>query len=428
MEAAATPARRGPLALLEAAVLISGIGNGIAAVAIPWLILERTGQPTAAGIVGAATALPLLVSALFSGSVVDTLGRRRTSVLSDVLSAMSVAAIPLVDRWLGLDLTLIVVLAVIGSIFDPAGATARETMLPDVSAEARWPLTRANSVHEATWGLSYFIGPGIGGLLIAAVGAVTTLWAVALGFVTSAVLISFVRAPGTGRPEAADRPESLLRGALDGLAFVWHDRLLRAMTIVTMAVVAVYMPIEGVILPVIFQRQGDPQRLGWVLTAMSAGGIAGALSYALVAAKLKRHTAFIGSIVIACVAILAMALAPSYGWLIVTGAIAGFFWGPVDPLMNLAMQTRTPPPMRGRVLGVLMSVGYAAGPIGYLAAGPLVQRFGPEATFVGVGVAIVAVGVAAALTPAFRDFDAPGAWEAHLEVGDLRPPASERGI
>ncbi len=88
---------RTPFVFLEASVVFSGAGNGVASVAIPWLVLERTGDPAAAGIVGAATALPLLASSVFSGALADTLGRRRMSVVADALSALSVAAIPLVD-------------------------------------------------------------------------------------------------------------------------------------------------------------------------------------------------------------------------------------------------------------------------------------------------------------------------------------------
>jgi MFS family permease len=165
-EAPNAPRRLGPLALLESAVLVSGIGNGIAVVTIPWLVLERTGLATSAGLVGAATAIPLLISALFSGSIVDTLGRKRTAVFSDACSALSVAAIPLVDRWLGLDMTLILALVVLGAVFDPAGATAREAMIPELGREARWPLPRTNAIHEATWGVSYLIGPAVGGCLL----------------------------------------------------------------------------------------------------------------------------------------------------------------------------------------------------------------------------------------------------------------------
>ena len=410
------PRRLGPLVLLESAVLVSGIGNGIAAVSIPWLVLERTGQATAAGLVGAATAIPLLLSALFSGSIVDTFGRRRASIVSDALSALSVAAIPLVDLLLGLDMALILGLVVLGAVFDPAGATAREAMIPEMAAEARWPLPRVNAVHEATWGVSFLIGPAVGGLLIALVGPATTMWATAVGFLFSCAIVAFIRAPGIGIPERADRPASVLAGSLEGLRLVWTDPLLRATTLVSMALVAVYLPIEGVVLPYIFQQQGRPAALGLVLTALSAGGLVGALGYGVIGPRVRRYPVFAGAIVLASTSILAMALAPTYALLVGAAALAGVFWGPVDPLINLAIQTRTDPVRRGRVLGVLMGSYYAAGPLGYMAAGLAVERFGAQQTFVTLGVLILAVSAVAALLPPLKRFDEPGVYEPDLEA------------
>ena len=62
-----------PLLFVEAATLIFGMGNGIALVAVPWLVLELTGRATAAGNVPTATLLPLVVSSVFSGTVGDLL-------------------------------------------------------------------------------------------------------------------------------------------------------------------------------------------------------------------------------------------------------------------------------------------------------------------------------------------------------------------
>lgn len=401
--------------LLESSVLVSGIGNGIAAVAIPWLVLERTGQATAAGLVGAATAIPLLLSALFSGSIVDTFGRRRTSIVSDTLSALSVAAIPLVDLFLGLDMALILGLVVLGALFDPAGSTAREAMVPEMAAEARWPLPRVNAVHEATWGVSFLIGPAVGGVLIALVGPATTMWATAVGFVVSCAIVAAIRAPGIGVPEPADRPASVLAGSLEGLRIVWTDSLLRTTTLLSMAIVAVYLPIEGVVLPYIFQQQGRPAALGLVLTALSAGGLVGALGYGALGTRVRRYPVFAGAIVCASLSILAMALAPTYAVLVIAAAFAGLFWGPVDPLINLAIQTRTEPVRRGRVLGILMASYYAAGPIGYMAAGVAIERFDAQATFVALGVMILVVASVAALMPPLKRFDEPGLYEPDLE-------------
>jgi MFS family permease len=415
-----------PFVLLEAAVVASGAGNGIASVAIPWLILERTGDPAAAGLVGAATALPLLLSSLFSGAVVDTLGQRRTSMLSDVLSAVSVAAIPVVDLALGLDLGLIVVLVVVGALFDPAGATAREAMLPSVAGHARIPLERANGIHEAAWGVAFMVGPGLGGLLVALVGAVGTLWATSFAFVLSIAVIALVKAPRIGRPAREERPASILRGSRDGLAFVWESRVLRALVLIEMVLVAVYMPIEGVVLPVFFEEQQAPGRLGLVLMALSAGAVAGSLLYSVVARRIRRFPLYVSALILASFSILAMSLLPAYPLLVAAAALAGFFFGPLGPLLNLQMQTTTPPSMRGRVLGVLMATSYAAGPAGYLLVGWLIQRYGVEPVFLGLGVLLAVAAVVGSFLPSLRGLDDEGPYEAELSAPEIRPPAELR--
>ncbi len=410
-----------PFAYLEASVAISGAGNGVAAVAIPWLVLERTGNPAAAGIVGAATALPLLASSLFSGALADTLGRRRTSIVADALSALSVASIPLVDLLFGLDLTLIALLAAVGALFDPAGATSREAMLPEVARRGGVPLEHANGIHEAAWGTAYLVGPGIGGVLIAWVGAAGALWVTAGGFMLSILAISLVRTPGVGRPEAHEKPKNLLEGSKEGLAFVWHLRLLRTMVLVIMVVVAVYMPIEGVLLPVIFEAQDEPQRLGIVLAAMSAGSIVGSLAYSALARRMRRHHLFSAGLLLAAASVLWLSFVPPFGQMVVAGALAGFFWGPAGPLMNLVMQIHTPPAKRGRVLGVVMASYYAAGPLGYLLVGWLVKRYGVEKVFLGIGIAMVLAAAVGALMPALRALDDEGPYEAELRATDAKP-------
>ena len=134
--------------------------------------------------------LPLLVATLIAGAAVDYLGRRRVSMISDALSALSVAAVPVIALTFGVDAINVAVLAglaALGAFFDPAGMTARETMLPEAADRAGWTLDHANSVYEAVFNLAYIVGPGIGGLLIATLGGVNTMWVTAGAFVLSIV-------------------------------------------------------------------------------------------------------------------------------------------------------------------------------------------------------------------------------------------------
>ena len=132
--------KRGPLFVILFAALMAGAGNGISIVAFPWLVLQRNGSALDASIVAMAGTLPLLVATLIAGAAVDYLGRKRVSMISDALSALSVAAVPV------LALTLRrarrstsrcwPALAALGAFFDPAGMTARETMLPEAATRA----------------------------------------------------------------------------------------------------------------------------------------------------------------------------------------------------------------------------------------------------------------------------------------------------
>jgi len=398
--------RVGPFVLLEAATVMSGSGNGVVTVTLPWLALERTGSAATAGVVAAATALPLLAASLFAGSVVDRMGRRRAAIVSDLASAVSVAAVPIVDHVFGLDLGWLILLAVAGACFDPAGLSAREALLPDVAAAAGQRLERVNGIHEAVWGIAFLLGPGLGGVLIATVGAVSTMWAAAVGFTASSVLVWAIRLPGLrGRPAPGDGRRGLWAETREGLVMVWRDPLLRDVGLLSLGLLATYLPLEGVLFPAWFEEQDAPERLGLLIMAMSGGGIVGALAYAAWGDRARRRTVFVAALLVSAGGVVAMALLPPYPVLVGLGVLVGLAYGPVNPLVNLAIQTRAPERARGRVTGLLNSVGYAAGPAGFLLVGPLIEWVGIRATFAGVGVAVLVVALAAIPSRGLRSFD-----------------------
>jgi MFS family permease len=393
-----------PLVLLEAATLLSGAGNGVAMVVLPWLVLERTGSAASAGLLAAATALPLLAASLFSGTVVDTIGRRRAAIGADVLSAASVISIPLLDQVMELNLGWLIALAVIGAVFDPAGVTARETMLPGAAVRAELPLERVNGVHEAIWGSAYVLGPGLGGVLIAWVGAVDALWIAGVGFVASATMVTFLRVPHDTTRIASDEG-GIWHDTKAGLAFVRRDPLLLGIAVIAAGLVSVYMPIEGVLLPVHFEALGQPGRLGLIVMAMSLGGIGGALSYSAWGTRFRRSLVFRGALITATLFVLLLALLPPFPVMVAASLVIGFAYGPVGPLVNLAMQARSPEEMRGRVMGIITSTEYAAGPLGYLAVGAATARFGVEPTFIAVAVVVFGVALLSLVVRSLGELD-----------------------
>jgi MFS family permease len=396
-----------PFVVLEAATVLSGTAAGITMVAFPWLVLQMTGDATAAATIAAASAIPLLLSMLVAGAVVDRVGRRRVAVASDVLSMLSVALVPTLGAHLGLNFGFLLAVAALSATFDPAGLTARQSMLPEAAYTAGLGLERANGIHESAYGFAFLLGPGIGGLLIGLVGPTATFWATAAAFGLSALLLAVTHIPGGGRPVVHEDRPSLLSSTREGLSFLWRDRVLRAVALLFTLLVAVWLPIEGVILPVHFTEIDDPRQLGLLITAMSAGGVVGALLYAAIGKRVRRRTAFVVSLIGCSLPVLALAMLPAYSTMLVLGVLTGLFFGAVNPISNLVMQIRTPEALRGRVIGVMGSAAYAAGPVGYLVAGPLIDRFGVQHVFLGFAVLLLVVSVAAAFMPSLRGLDDP---------------------
>lgn len=403
--APATARSFGPFVALEVATATSGMGNGISMVVFPWLVLELTGSPAAAGLMGAITSLPLLLSFLFSGVAVDIVGRRRMAVISDLLSGISVALVPVVGYFLELNFALIAVLAVLGAIFDPAGISARVSMLPEAAGKAGLKLERANGIHHATWGVAYLLGPGIGGLSIGLWGALATFWIAAGLFCCGALTLLLVQMPGSGRPADHERPSGVLQSAKEGLRFVWNDRVLRSVGLLSMVMVGFWLPVEGVVFPVMFEAAAQPERLGITVMALSAGGVAGALTYGALGHRFGRRTMFVSALLVTGLAVVAMAFLPPFPMLVLFGVVTGFAYGPIGPLVNIAMQERSPSRMRGRVVGLISSIDYAAGPLGYLIIGPLIQAIGLQPAFMALAVGVLLTAVVAVFMPSLRGMD-----------------------
>ena len=415
-----TNSKRGPALLILFAALMAGAGNGISIVAFPWLVLQRNGSALDASIVAMAGTLPLLASTVIAGAAVDYIGRRRVSMISDALSALSVAAVPVIALAFGVhavNVAVLAALAALGAAFDPAGMTARETMLPEAATRAGWTLDHANSVYEAVFNLAYIVGPGIGGLLIATLGGINTMWVTAGAFGLSIVAIAVLRLEGAGKPDRAAVPEKVWAGIVEGLSFVWHTPVLRTLAFVDLAATGLYMPMESVLFPKYFTDRNEPAQLGWVLMSLSIGGLVGALGYAVLSKYMSRRATMLTAVLTLGVAMTVIAFLPPLPVILVLCAVVGLVYGPIAPIYNYVMQTRAPQRLRGRVVGVMGSLAYAAGPLGLILAGPLADAAGLHATFLALSLPMLLLGLVAIFLPALRDLDRSPAAESESGSG-----------
>ena len=380
-----------PVYLLEGSNFTSGLGNSIIMITIPWLVLERTDSPAFAGLVLALSAIPALLASPLSGWMVDHIGRRAVSIGADLLSAISVIAFPLFAILFGLNNVMILILAVVGAIFDPAGYTARRTLLTDTAQAAHMDQNRLNGIHEGVFGISWIAGPVVGAWLIAGVGAINAFWVAGGLFLFAAGSLVLLRVGDAGQEarelkeaEGEQEHHALVRG----FVILWRDKLLRTITVAVLIIAIVYLPTESIVLPTYFLDLNEPRSLGIVIGAMAAGSAIGAFAYGWISARMSQRSLIRTILIGTAASILPMAILPPLPILTASAFFLGLFWGPFNPLMSTLVQQRVSPDEQGRVFGAQLSAFYAAPPLGMVLVGLSVEKWGVQGTYMALAAAL----------------------------------------
>ena len=385
---------------------LSVMGNAVVAMTLPWLIQQRTGSATAAGLVASAAVLPGVLSAMFGSALIDRVGRKLVSNGADVLSALAVAAVPIVDALFGIDVALMALLVAIGATFDGPGMAARESLRPDVAEHAGVPLVKLNAWGETVDSLGAFGGPALAGVLIGFVGPASTLWVTVGMFLVAVVLVWFGVPKVAPRPQA--REESYLRSVRTGLLFVLRDPLLRSVSLMSIIAMIFLSTVDPVFFPAYLQGERVPAELaGLVLAAFPIGTVIGAMGFGLVAEKVNmRITLTIGLLLAGAGLSLYVFTPPVYGMIALAVAI-GAVAGPLNPIVATAHQQRTPDHLRGRVIGTVVALSTALTPVGLLAAGPVVDGLGAPFGFVVVGAGCALTALYCFFSKGIRSIDEP---------------------
>jgi MFS family permease len=394
-----------PLVALLVADAVSLSGNAMGFVAIPWFVLETTGSAALTGLVAALTFAPTVLATFFGGAIVDRLGFRRTSVLADVASGVTVAAIPLVHLTVGIEFWQLLVLVFLGALFDAPGATARRSLLPDVVELSGMRLERATGINGAIQRGSLLVGAPVAGVLVAAIGATNVLWVNAVSFAVSALLVARL-VPVLAAHADAPEPGKYLAELLVGVRFVARDPLMRMLVLMVLITNFLDAPFTVVFSVFALENFGSAVDLGLMLGVFGGAALVGSLAYSAVGHRLPRRQTFVFSFLLAALPYLALSLMPSLPVTLVLMAGWGLASGPLNPVLQTVAYERVPAHMRGRVFGATIAGAYLAIPAGAVLGGLVVEWIGVSATLFGIGVCYLAVTSAGVFNRTFRQMDA----------------------
>lgn len=418
--------------LYLASYALSLLGNSIAAVVFPLIVLQLTGSLLSAGILVAATSVPAFLAGLFAGVVIDRINRRTSSVVADLISAVSIAALPIVDLVTGLNLGWFILFGIIGAFGDVPGMTAREAMLPAIVRNSTLSAERLIGIRESIAALVIIVGPAAAGTLMVLFEGATVLWITAATSLAAALLTLLIpRRVGAlaaipGRSLAGDtasRPVGSVWAQLrEGWSVLFRsNRMLRALTLLSLAMVAVLTALQGMLLPAHFAFINEPGLLGFVLTAIAAGTLVGGGLYAVFGTRGSRRAWFVTGLSGTVLGIGLVAVLPAVPVLFAGAFLFGFSSGLFGSLIGVLMLEGIPERMRGRIMGTQNSLMMIAAPVGMVAVAVLGEQWGLRTAGICVAAVWLVAALAALIAPVLRTLEAPATEPAEGSLVDEKP-------
>lgn len=401
------PAILEPLALRDFSLLwagdsVSQIGDGVFTVAIAWQVYALSNAPTALAVVGLARVVPMIVFVLFSGALADRLDRRRLLIVGAAVPGAAVAVLAALTLGGGLVLWQIwAISAVVGfgrAIAGPAGGAIVPELVPQPL------LVQANSLSQLMRPLAAtLIGPALGGVLVASVGAGAAFAFDAASFGFAVVALLAIRP----RPRLREEGEraSLLSDLREGFAFVRSQTWIwGTLGVATVWVLVIVGPFEVLVPYVVKNDLGAGAReFGAVFAAGGVGAIVAGLAMGQFGLPRRNVTFMLLGWGVGCGAVIGIGLAASTWQAAVAMALSESMFTVGEIIWITLMQALVPGDLLGRVRSIdwLLSIGLL--PVGYAAVGPIADAIGARTTLVGAGVLSTVLAVATLALPGMRD-------------------------
>jgi MFS family permease len=379
-----------PIIGLITAESLSLVGNQIAAVAIPILVLQFTNSPIVTGIASAANIAPIILAAILGGRAIDRFGAWNISVAADVLSFFSVLTLPFAFIYFDqVSPFLIFLLVFLGALFDPTGISARQILVPNLAKLSGKSLPRINSLRGGLENAADFLGPVIGVGLIAATGIVNTFLINAVTFLLCAVIFAI----------AVPRKQEIASMGNEGAAlgsgtFIFKHPQIRALAIAGTVANFAILPFLGLLLPVLtIQKFQSTTLLGVCLSVFGLAATVGAVFFSRLSHRYSLSVIYYGGLLITGGSMILCAVSTHKYQVIFCAGLAGLLLGAGNPLQQTILQQETPKAIAGQVFTSMTAIQFIAGFFGLLLAGIFTEFSNVERVLLCFGCLLLTVSI-----------------------------------
>ena len=365
---------------------VSLVGTWMQMAAQSWLVLTLTHSATDLGLIVALQTLPVLILGPYGGVIADRVDKRRAMIALQAMMGIQALALGLLTVTHSVHLWEIGALALILGLNNTFENPARQSFMLELVGSDH--LRNAVSLNSTMVNVARIVGPGVGGLMIAAVGSGWCFLINAVSFV--AVINSLTRLDTSALDPSTPTPRA--RGQLrDGLRYVGREPKL-ALPLAMAAVVGCLAYEFQVSLPYMASHglHVGSAGYGFMTAAMGFGAVVGGLANAA-RGRIGSYVLIIAAAAFGISMVLA-AIAPDLALELCALALVGAAGVGFMSMTNATLQLRSEPAMRGRVMSLWFVSFQGSTPIGGPIVGAVMAGYGARA---GLGVGAVACLVAA---------------------------------
>ncbi|MFY9717862.1 MAG: MFS transporter [Thermoplasmata archaeon] len=394
--------RRGGFGSLLGSSLASSIGGAVSGVSVNWLVYHYTGSTLDVAYVGLTGILPGIALGLFAGVLADRYDRRRIMVTSDLVRMAVMAALSVSLYLDGFSLLLVLGAMTLVYSFSALFTPASQAILPRIVPTRQ--LEGANGLLSALTQTGYTVGAGAGGLLIVFAGSVTGLGLNAATYALSAVFL-FQIAASYGRPVAMGvaSARSFRREFREGVAYMQAHRPVLEVTVgflpgnFLLTMVAAFFVVYAATV-----YGGDTAAYGYLVAALAAGGVVGALAVPRLRAR-RFAGLLMGASVLAQGGAVALLVAGRSLPVSLAGAVgAGVCIGLINTVYYSTMQAIVPNELLARVLSIDSVGSFMAVPAGLIVGGLLAASHGILFVYTVAALGLVGNGLLLLALPGVR--------------------------
>jgi MFS family permease len=371
---------------------VSNTGTWMQRVAQDWLVLELAvgSGATALGITTGLQFLPFLLLTPFAGLVADRMPKQRLLQLTNLGMALPALVLGLLAVTGNAEVWHVYVLAFLLGSASAFDAPARQSFVSEIVEPV--DLTNAVGLNSASFNAARLVGPGLAGLLIAALGggAVATGWVILANAVSYAAPIWSLRHLDVSRIDAA--PANRGPGAIrEGVAYVRArpDLLLVLGLVFFAGTFGLNFQITSALMATEVFDKG-PEEFGLLGTFLAVGSLTGSL---LAARRTEvRHRLVVGAAIAFGISVMLAGLMPSYLTFALLAPVTGLTALTFITSANTYMQLNTDAGVRGRVMALYMMIFMGGTPVGAPIIGWIGHEYGARWTLLGGGLMTI-VGV-----------------------------------